>query len=205
MNEKARNLKPAILVVVLALIAGVFGVYLKGEGDGKVETPKPAIEGQVSRALATGAMAAFVVKGERKPVPAISFAPEDGSATSLDNWKGRVVLVNLWATWCAPCRKELPELVALHEKHGPQDFTVLGVSVDRPGARGRLEAMVRQFGLGYPIVHDPDGTGLDAFAIQGYPTSFLIGRDGTLLWRRDGIIETNDGELEGQLKAALAG
>jgi cytochrome c biogenesis protein CcmG/thiol:disulfide interchange protein DsbE len=158
-----------------------------------------ACEGRGSGGAAGGAA------GVGTPAPAYQGKTLQGEYLALTDFRGKVVLLNVWATWCAPCRKELPELVALHEKHGPQDFTVLGVSVDRPGARGRLEAMVRQFGLGYPIVHDPDGTGLDAFVIQGYPTSFLIGRDGTLLWRRDGIIETNDGELEGQLKAALAG
>lgn len=129
----------------------------------------------------------------------------EGEYVALADYEGKVVLLNVWATWCAPCRKELPELVALHQRHGADGFTVLGVSVDRPGARGRLQAMVRQFGLTYPIVHDPDGSGLAAFTIHGYPTSFLIGKDGTVLWRRDGLIEPNDGELAGQLKAALAG
>ena len=129
----------------------------------------------------------------------------DGDYVALSDYKGKVVLLNVWATWCAPCRKELPELVALQSKHGGEAFTVLGVSIDNPGAKGRLEAMVRQFRLNYPIVHDPDGSGLDPFTIRGYPTSFLIGKDGTLLWRRDGLIEPNDGELGGQLKAALAG
>src|SRR4029453_6186774 len=104
MNEKpARNLKPAILIVTLALIAAALGVYLKGEGDGKDGTTSaPPIEGGGSRALAKGDMTHFVVKGERKPVPEISFLAENGAALSLSQWKGRVVLVNLWATWCAP-------------------------------------------------------------------------------------------------------
>jgi peroxiredoxin len=129
----------------------------------------------------------------------------DDEYVALSDYRGKVVLLNVWATWCAPCRKELPELVALQTQHGGDAFTVLGISVDNPGARGRLQAMVRQFGLNYPIVLDPNGAGLDPFTVRGYPTSFLIGKDGTLLWRRDGLIEPNDGELAGQLKAALAG
>src|SRR5262249_2011941 len=135
MSEKAaRNLKPAILIVTLALIAAAFGVYLKGEGDGKVETTSaPPPQGGVSRALATGEMTAFVLKGERKPVPQISFTAENGAALSLDQWKGRVVLVNLWATWCAPCRKEMSTLAALQSDMGSKDFEVVAISVDRKG------------------------------------------------------------------------
>ena len=132
MSEKARNLRPAIVIVVLAVIAAAFGVYLKGEGDGKVEAPAaPPAQDMVSKALATGPMTAFVVRSERKPVPEVSFTPENGQPTSLQAWKGRVVLVNLWATWCAPCRKEMPSLSALQGEMGSKDFEVVAISVDR--------------------------------------------------------------------------
>jgi thiol-disulfide isomerase/thioredoxin len=203
MSDKARNLKPAIVIVALAVIATAFGVYLKGEGDGKVETPKPAIEGQVSRALATGAMAAFVVKGERKPVPAISFAPEDGSATSLDNWKGRVVLVNLWATWCVPCRKEMPSLAALQSEMGSKDFEVVAISVDRKGLEASGQFLKDVGATALKLYADPSTEALGKFQAVGLPASILIDRQGREIGRLLGPAEWNSPEAKALITAAL--
>ena len=87
------------------------------------------------RHLATGPMAAFVVKPAPEPIANIVFKDESGADTSLEKWRGRVVLLNLWATWCAPCRKEMPELDALQQKLGSPDFEVVALSLDRQGAR----------------------------------------------------------------------
>jgi thiol-disulfide isomerase/thioredoxin len=204
MSEKARNLKPAIVIVVLAAIATAFGVYLKGEGDGKVEAPRPVAEGQVDRALATGAMAAFVVKGERKHVPAISFAPEDGSATSLDNWKGRVVLVNLWATWCAPCRKEMPSLAALQSEMGSKDFEVVAISVDRKGLEVSGQFLKDVGATALRLYADSSTEALGKFQAVGLPASILIDRQGREIGRLLGPAEWNSAEAKALITAALA-
>jgi thiol-disulfide isomerase/thioredoxin len=170
------RLSPWLLAAPLAL--GCPGGGPKGSGakDGGIGSAAPTVQGKTL----------------------------EGEYLALSDYRGKVVLLNVWATWCAPCRKELPELVALHDRYGKDGFVVLGVSVDQPGARGQVERLVKQFGLDYPIVLDPGGVGLDALSIRGYPTSFLIGRDGTLRWRRDGLVEPGEGELAGQIKAALA-
>jgi len=129
----------------------------------------------------------------------------DGEPFSLAELHGKVVLVNVWATWCAPCREELPELVRLHHAHRDRGFTVVGVSVDARRAFGPLRAMVEQFALDYPIVFDPDQKAVAPWEIRGYPTSFLVDREGIVRWRRDGLIRPDDDELGAAITAALAG
>lgn len=205
MNEKARNLKPAILIVALAVIAGVIGVYLKGEGDGKVAAPATAsqAEGAVSKALATGAMAAFVVKSDRKPAPEVSITPEKGPATSLGAWKGRVVLVNLWATWCAPCRKEMPALAALQSEMGSKDFEVVAISVDRKGLEVS-SAFLKDVGASaLKLYADPTTDALNKFQAVGLPASILIDREGREIGRLLGPAEWSSPEAKALITAAL--
>jgi thiol-disulfide isomerase/thioredoxin len=128
-----------------------------------------------------------------------------GEPFELAALRGNVVLVNVWATWCAPCRHELPELVRLHHLHRDRGFAVVGVSVDARRAAGALRAMVQEFELDYPIVLDPDQKGVEPFGIRGYPTSILVDREGVVRWRRDGIIDVDDSELDAAISAALAG
>lgn len=128
----------------------------------------------------------------------------EGEYVALEDYRGRVVLLNVWATWCTPCREELPELQALHRKHGNEGFTVVGVSVDKPQALGQVRALVKQLGLAYPMVFDPGGEAVNTFEVSGYPTSFLLDRTGTIRWRRNGIIRPGDSELQAALRAALA-
>ena len=203
MSEKARNRKPAILIVVLAVIAAAIGVYLKGEGDGKVGTPGPVIEGQVSKALATGTMAAFVVKGERKPVPEVSFLTEKGEATSLSQWKGRVVLVNLWATWCVPCREEMPTLAALQSTMGGSDFEVVAISVDRKGIEGSAKFLNDVSATSLKLYADPSTEALGKFQAVGLPASILIDRQGREIGRLLGPAKWNSDEAQALIKAAL--
>ncbi|MGE0238931.1 MAG: TlpA family protein disulfide reductase [Parvibaculaceae bacterium] len=205
MSEKARTMKPAILIVVLALIAATFGVYLKGEGDGKVETSAaPPAQGAVSKALATGAMTAFVVKSERKPVPEVSFTLEDGTATSFTAWKGRVLLVNLWATWCAPCRKEMPALAALQSEMGSKDFEVVAISVDRKGLEVSGQFLKEVGATALKLYADPSTETLSSFQAVGLPASILIDREGREIGRLLGPAEWNSPEAKALITAALA-
>lgn len=139
-----------------------------------------------------------------KPAPSLQGKTVDGKYMQLSDLAGDVVLVNVWATWCKPCKKELPELGRLHDAHKGQGFSVLGVTVDKVAALPVVRRFISQHELHYPMIFDPDGHSVGAYEIKGYPTSFIIGRDGTLRWRRDGIIKENDGELGKQLEVALA-
>ncbi|MBX7084304.1 MAG: TlpA family protein disulfide reductase [Nannocystaceae bacterium] len=136
--------------------------------------------------------------------PALVGKTLDGASFNLAEHRGEVVLVNVWATWCAPCREELPELRALHERLGPRGFTVVGVSEDRRAAVASVRQMAADFRLPYPIVFDPEGDAIEGWKVHGYPTSFLVDRGGAVTWRRDGIVRPQDDELGAAIEAALA-
>src|SRR5688572_17802196 len=138
------------------------------------------------------------------PAPALVGKTVDGEPFDLTGLRGQVVLVNVWATWCAPCREELPELRALHDAHASRGFSVVGVSIDRPAALLQVVQMADSFALPYPIVFDPENRIADAWSVRGYPTSFLVDRAGNVRWRRDGVIRPRDPELAAQLELALA-
>lgn len=128
----------------------------------------------------------------------------EGTYRALEDFRGKVVLLNVWATWCPPCRQELPELRAIQTDHGGDDFSVLGVSIDREGDAKKVRHLAKTFDLNYPVILDPSSRSIDAYEIRGYPTSFVIGRDGMIRWRREGIILPDDSDVAGQIRAALA-
>ena len=137
------------------------------------------------------------------PAPIFLGRTLDGEAFELSAYQGQVVLLNVWATWCEPCRKEMPELQALHARHPPRGFPVLGVSVDAARLAGEVRRMVAEYGLTYPNVHDARNSIGAALKVVGYPTTFLIDREGGIVWRKDGMLEPGDPELARLLAATL--
>lgn len=106
----------------------------------------------------------------------------DGSGNvSLDGLRGRVVLLNFWATWCAPCEAEMPAMQRLHEALANTEFTLVAVSVD--AGRAEVEAFQKRLGLGFPIALDPDKRVANAYQSHRFPESYLIDRDGRILSR----------------------
>src|SRR5690606_34895074 len=90
------------------------------------------------------------------PAPAYQAATMDGAVASLDSLRGRTVLLNVWATWCHPCREELPVLQQLHETYEARGLTIVGVSIDAVGAGAAIEEFAREYGVTYTLWHDPD-------------------------------------------------
>lgn len=103
----------------------------------------------------------------------------DGAELSPATLAGRVVLVNFWATWCAPCRLEMPMLQRMHERHEPRGFALVGFSVDRGGADG-VRDFLREYGVTYPVAVVGREVEEAFGGIRGYPTSFLIDRSGVV-------------------------
>jgi cytochrome c biogenesis protein CcmG/thiol:disulfide interchange protein DsbE len=128
----------------------------------------------------------------------------EGEYVALEDYRGKVVLLNVWATWCGPCRQELPELAALHQQFGGDGFTVLGVSIDTERDFKKVQAMAEQYRLRYPIVFDPSGSSIGLFDVVGYPTSILVGKNGEIRWRRNGLIRPGDDDVHTEIKAAIA-
>lgn len=110
-----------------------------------------------------------------------------------------LTLLNVWATWCIPCEKELPDLEALHAEYGPRGLRILGVSVDA-GAPASVVSYVEERSLSFLIGHDPDERVRMAYQTIGVPESFLIGPDGRLLWRHIGPLPAGGGSA---LRAAI--
>lgn len=135
--------------------------------------------------------------------PALEATTLDGDTVSLAQLRGQVVLVNVWATWCVPCRKEAPELQALHEAHRGDGLRVVGVSVDNRGAEDQIRRFVEEYGMTYDIWWDPDGTAIEAFGAVGVPLTVLIDREGRITWRHLGAFHAEDATLRSALSRAL--
>lgn len=129
----------------------------------------------------------------------------EGQTISLSDLKGRPVLLNLWATWCAPCREETPDLIALHREHSPRGLRVIGVSVDVDLPSRQVRAFAADQGIPYTILHDPEDRASALFVGQTMlPATFLFDRQGILVWSRIGIVERNDPDLGAAIRKALA-
>ncbi|MCU1229246.1 MAG: alkyl hydroperoxide reductase/Thiol specific antioxidant/Mal allergen [Acidobacteria bacterium] len=136
-------------------------------------------------------------------MPAFEAPLLDGAKFDVAKEKGNVVLLNLWATWCGPCREEIPELEQMHKQHSGDGFKVVGISLDE-GELDAVKEFVRTHGMTYPIALDPEGKLTGVFQTGVIPTTVLIDRNGTIAWKKYGMIERNDSTLQAALKKALA-
>ncbi|MBI4420327.1 MAG: TlpA family protein disulfide reductase [Gemmatimonadetes bacterium] len=106
----------------------------------------------------------------------------DGAAQErgLNHYQGSLVLVNVWATWCDPCRREMPSIERLYRELGPEGLRVAAVSLDDAGAVPDIREFVREHDLTFDILHDPTGKIMHAYQMIGVPESFLVGPDGVI-------------------------
>jgi thiol-disulfide isomerase/thioredoxin len=114
--------------------------------------------------------------------PEYAFTTLDGTVITHDSLRGQVVLVNVWATWCAPCRVEMPALQAMANRHRTAGLTVLGLSRDHADA-SVVEAFLYERGITYPVAVVPRNAETLFGGVRGYPTSFLIDRSGNIRYR----------------------
>jgi len=138
-----------------------------------------------------------------RAAPAYAGEALSGDTVSLESLRGNVVLLNLWATWCAPCRRETPFLQDLHEEWNDQGLEVVGVALDSPGARERVDAFVEEFGVTYTVLYDPQMRAMDLYRVLGLPGTFLVDREGTLVWMRFGELKVDDPGFHEALEVAL--
>jgi len=117
------------------------------------------------------------------PAPAWEGETLDGTVVALANLEGEVVMLNIWATWCAPCIREMPGLEALHRHFDGEGLQVVGASVDRSSARGDVASFVDELDVTFTILLDPDQRVMNRFRTMGVPETFLIGRDGVIAHR----------------------
>lgn len=195
-----------IVMLIAAAVAVVPAVLLWRAAFGPrpdvVVLDQPATPGEI--AGSARGLADFTVIDPPLPAPQTPFADGDGRTVTLADFKGRVVLLNLWATWCAPCVKEMPSLDRLQAALGGEDFAVVALSFDRKGAE-----VVRPFyataGLTHLAVHlDPKNAMLKALEVRGLPISLLIDRTGAIVGRLEGPAEWDSPEALALIRAAVA-
>lgn len=158
--------------------------------------------------LATLVVASCLPEGGLKqgdPLPHFS-APSltENSPVALTEYEGQVLLVNLWATWCVPCRTETPYLQSLYETYREDGLRIVGISVDPSGALDEVEGFVDEMGVTYDILLDPDGRSEAVFRARGLPNSILVDRAGTVSFSWLGPIEEGDPTFLAGLEQALS-
>lgn len=112
---------------------------------------------------------------------------------SLDQYRGQVVLLNIWATYCVPCRVEMPSIENLQQTMADRGLHIVAVSIDDPGKTQAIRDFVKHYGLTFQVLHDPDGKIAQTYQTTGVPETFVIGRDGVIrkkiigatLWNTD--------------------
>ncbi len=112
-------------------------------------------------------------------------AVQDQKMIDISKFKGKVVLITFWATWCGPCVQEIPSLISLQKEFGSQGLTVIGVSMDQ-GGEGPVRKVIDKTGINYPVVMGDAKIGRDFGGIFGIPVSFLVDQSGTVQKRYDG-------------------
>ena len=187
-----------IIVTVLALIAGTYfadratRVHTKVPVNVKADNPLPK--------TSTAAL----------PVaPDFTLKDLDDKEVSLSQYKGKVVLLNFWATWCEPCRVEIPWLIDMQQKYAARGFTIIGIAMDEEGksevapyvAKERFNVNGQSLPMSYPIVLGNDPMADKFGGLLGYPTSILISRDGKVVKRITGLISYDEmaSAIESQL------
>ena len=181
-----------LLVLVVAAVSGCK----------RGETPAAASKrGGDPKATPAAATATGIEVGSM--LPDYSAMNLDGTKFDLAGRRGKVVLLNVWATWCGPCRFEIPELQRIHDAYGARGFEVVGVSVDESGVESVKQFIAEQDKMTYPVVMDPQGQLANILQTSVLPTSVLLDRNGKIIWKKYEAILENDRELDAAIKKAL--
>jgi len=209
--DKGRPLSAGsrLALIGAALLAGVIGfaavyVTLGGPDNGRVaDAASAAPPPGVRPAGKKGSLAAFVHKNPPVDVPEITFEDATGAKRTLADFRGKTILLNLWATWCAPCRQEMPSLDRLQKELGSDRFEVVALSLDRAGRDAAAKFFDEIKVENLKLYIDPTmkaGSGLRAV---GMPTTILIGADGRELGRLPGPTEWDSPAAKELIATAL--
>jgi thiol-disulfide isomerase/thioredoxin len=218
-NERKSAAPPAIYLVaaLAAAIAGFATIYWSfapSDNGRSGETVAAASEGPSVTSggsaasplagLSKGPMAPLVVRPEPVDLADFSFSDKDGGTKSLKDFAGKVVLMNIWATWCVPCREEMPALDKLEAKLGGKDFAVVAVNIDKGGPE-KAAAFLKETGATHlPLYTDPDGKLFATLKAVGMPTTLIIDREGREIARLVGPADWASPEALAVIEAAIA-
>ena len=152
----------------------------------------------MSTLVATLAWAATV----SGPAPNFTLQSNAGGQVSLASLKGKVVMVNFWATWCVPCRQEMPHLEALYEKYNSLGFELLAVNVEKNNAEGARK-WLQETPVTFPVLFDPENQVTKLYKVQTMPSTVIIGRDGTMRFMHNGYKPGYENDYQTQVRALL--
>ena len=211
--SSSRNKMLGIVAAGLAVAVG--GVYAMLGSNGNEEVAQNPVGATVAsssdgaaskldKSLSTGAMAAFVFKNDRPEVVTGDFKDADGKTIDMSNWKGRVALVNLWATWCGPCRAEMPHLAKLQELYGGDQFEVVALSVDLKGAEASSAVLKEIKADNLALYVDQTTKAMQKLGAYGLPLTVLVDREGREIGRLLGPADWVTDDAKRLIEAAIS-
>ena len=199
MQARMSALGGAIAVLALAAVIGMFLLWRSKEQPAAIMPAAPPLASETA-----GAGGPLALLPTPRPVPVVDFVDVNGKPMTLADFGGRVVLLNVWATWCAPCRKEMPTLDRLEQKMGGPNFQVVPLSIDRQG-RGVVEKFYREVGIkALGIYLDQSSKAAGDLGVVGLPTTLLIDRKGHELGRKIGPDDWDGPETVTLIRRAVA-
>ena len=188
-------------LAVLSLGAGFLTAHLIKDADGGREGNSELSETRTAYSNA----GKLIRRSEPQPVPDVAFQDADGRFHRLSEWRGKVVLLNLWATWCAPCKAEMPSLDRLQAKLGNGTFTILAISQDRTGL-AKPAAFFAQEGLKHlALYYDSTSAALAELKASGLPVSIILDRQGREIARQLGPAEWDSPAVSSGIEGLIAG
>ena len=149
--------------------------------------------------VASRAWAAQTLSG---PAPGFTLQSSEGQQVSLASLKGKVVMVNFWATWCVPCRQEMPHLQALYERYNSLGFELLAVNVEKNNADGARK-WLEETPVTFPVLFDPNNEVTKLYKVQTMPSTVLVARDGTMRFIHHGYKPGYENDYQTQVRALL--
>ena len=148
------------------------------------------------------ALAGPLAAAERAPRMAPSFTLRTGSTSvSLDSLRGRVVLVDFWASWCGPCHRSFPWMAAMHKKYADQGLAIVAINLDK--TQEAAASFLAELPAPFTVAYDPSGKTASAYHVEGMPTSVLVGRDGRILSTHIGFEPAKAAAFETLIQEAL--
>ena len=199
MQQSKKSLSTGGLIAIMAVLGGVAGAgllygksLLSGNGEEQTATACTATKEELAslKELAKGEVAAMIVRESASELPELAFQAKDESSRTLQSFAGKTLLVNLWATWCIPCREEMPALAELETAMADENFQVLAINIDT-GDAGKPAAFLEEIGVdNLGLFRDPSIGVFNSLKREGLafglPVTLLVDRDGCLLGAMNG-------------------
>ncbi len=203
----------ALWIVALSALAGFGAVYVIGGGlsngssddsGARAQNISPPTVGESgASSFKLGEMAAFVTKKTPEPLPDITFQDAAGKDVTLSSFKGKTILLNLWATWCEPCREEMPALDHLQKELGSDKFEVVALSLDRKGYEASRKFLDDLKAGNVKLYSDATAKQGMALKLLGMPTTILINKDGLEVGRLAGSAKWDSDDAKKLIEAAM--